>query len=219
MVDADPQCNLTSFYLEEKVLDELLGESDDPNGGTIWSAIKPVIDGKGPIKDVDLYEIREGLYLCPGDVLLADYEEELPAAWTGSFARKQRDYDVMCVLSHAVRAMGKKCEADIIIYDVGPNVGPLNRTILLDVNYFATPATFSHCGRSLRSAGRLLVGSAIGRSSVVWRRGLRKRTSFSASRNTSVILRLLTKFHPVVCQHFPMNIGKQRSLHACGTRS
>lgn len=49
MVDADPQCNLTSFYLEEKQLDELLGESDDVDGGTIWSAIKPVVDGKGPI--------------------------------------------------------------------------------------------------------------------------------------------------------------------------
>ena len=27
LVDADPQCNLTSFYLPEKELDELLGES------------------------------------------------------------------------------------------------------------------------------------------------------------------------------------------------
>jgi hypothetical protein len=65
--------------------------------------------GKGPIKDVDLIEIKPGLYLCPGDVLLADYEEGLPAAWTGSFARRQRDYDVMCALSSAVRALGRKC--------------------------------------------------------------------------------------------------------------
>jgi cellulose biosynthesis protein BcsQ len=26
LVDADPQCNLTAFYLDEKQLDELLGE-------------------------------------------------------------------------------------------------------------------------------------------------------------------------------------------------
>src|SRR5262245_61649767 len=102
MIDADPQCNLTSFFLDEKYLDELLGESDDADGGTIWSAIKPVVDGKGPIKDIEVVGIREGLNLCPGDVLLADYEEELPASWTGSFARKARDYDVMCALSRAV---------------------------------------------------------------------------------------------------------------------
>jgi nitrogenase subunit NifH len=47
MIDADPQCNLTSFYLSEDKLDTLLGESDDVNGGTLWSAIKPVVDGKG----------------------------------------------------------------------------------------------------------------------------------------------------------------------------
>ena len=46
MVDADPQCNLTSFFLTEEDLDALLGESDEVDGGTIWSAIKPVVDGK-----------------------------------------------------------------------------------------------------------------------------------------------------------------------------
>jgi AAA domain len=66
VVDADPQCNLSSFYLQEKQLDQLLGESDDVEGGTIWSAIKPVVDGKGPIKDVDLYDIRDNVFLCHG---------------------------------------------------------------------------------------------------------------------------------------------------------
>lgn len=155
MVDADPQCNLTSFFLEEKDLDELLGESDDDNGGTIWSAIKPVVDGKGPIKDVDAYEIKQGLYLCPGDVLLADYEEELPAAWTGSFARKGRDYDVMCALSRAVRKMGERYDVDVVIYDIGPNVGPLNRAVLLDADFFITPVAADLFSlRALTTVGR-----------------------------------------------------------------
>jgi cellulose biosynthesis protein BcsQ len=155
LIDADPQCNLTSFFLDEKKLDELLGESDDVNGGTLWSAIKPVVDGKGPIKEVDAYEIRENLYLCPGDVLLADYEEELPAAWTGSFARKGRDYDVMCALSKASREIGIRYGVDVIIYDVGPNVGPLNRTILLDSDYFTTPVAADLFSlRALSTVGR-----------------------------------------------------------------
>lgn len=157
IVDADPQCNISSFYMVEKDLDALLGESDDVNGGTIWSAIKPVVDGKGPIADVELVEVRDNVFLCPGDVLLADYEEELPAAWTGSFARKGRDYDVMCALSKAVHQLGQKCKADIIIYDVGPNVGPLNRTILLDADYFATPVAADLFSlRALSTVGRSL---------------------------------------------------------------
>ncbi|WP_052321526.1 ParA family protein [Ralstonia sp. A12] len=157
MVDADPQCNLTSFYLEEKTLDALLGESDDVNGGTIWSAIKPVVDGKGPIKEVDAYQIKEGLFLCPGDVLLADYEEELPSAWTGSFARKGRDYDVMCALSRAVRDMGQRYDVDVVIYDIGPNVGPLNRAVLLDSDFFTTPVAADLFSlRALTTVGRSL---------------------------------------------------------------
>jgi cellulose biosynthesis protein BcsQ len=157
LVDADPQCNLTSFYLEERQLDELLGESGDDNGSTIWSAIKPVVQGKGPIKEIGLLQVRDGIFLCPGDVLLADYEEELPAAWTGSFARKERDYDVMCALSRAARSLGAGLKADVVIYDVGPNVGPLNRTILLDVDYFATPVAADLFSlRALSTVGRSL---------------------------------------------------------------
>lgn len=157
LIDADPQCNLTSFYLEEKDLDVLLGESGDDNGGTLWSAIKPVIEGKGPIKPVQAYELHNGNLLCPGDVLLADYEEELPAAWTGSFARKTRDYDVMCALSRASRQLAQEYGADVLIYDVGPNVGPLNRTILLDADYFATPVAADLFSlRALSTVGRSL---------------------------------------------------------------
>src|SRR5580698_1495301 len=82
IVDADPQCNITAFYIPEKQLDEMLGESaegDEDEGHTIWSAVKPVARGKGPVKKIDALEIRENLYLAPGDVLLSEYEEELPA--------------------------------------------------------------------------------------------------------------------------------------------
>ena len=100
LVDADPQCNLTSFYLPENQLDSLLSESDDIEGGTIWSAIRPVIEGTGPIKDIDAFSLGDGdaLFLCPGDVLLANYEEELPTAWADSFVRKTRGYDVYVCL-------------------------------------------------------------------------------------------------------------------------
>ena len=159
LIDADPQCNLTSFFLEEGQLDELLGGSDGESGNTIWSAIKPVVDGKGPIKKIKPFRIngKDNLLLCAGDVLLADYEEELPSAWTGSFARKQRDYDVMCALSRAARDQAKAFKSDIVIYDVGPNVGALNRTILLDCDFFATPVAADLFSlRALATVGRSL---------------------------------------------------------------
>jgi len=140
LVDADPQCNLTAFYIPEEELEQILGDSDSGEGGqTIWSAIKPVVEGRGPFQQITTREVLPGVGLLPGDVLLAEYEEELPAAWTDSFARKTRGYDVMSALSSTVRRAGKEMSANVCLYDVGPNVGALNRAVLLDCDYFITP--------------------------------------------------------------------------------
>lgn len=143
LVDADPQCNISSFFLPEAQLDEILGESGDEDaGGTIWSAVKPVVIGTGDVAEVPVHRVAtEGLMLIVGDVLLSSYEEELPAAWTDSFARKPRGYAVMGAIHKAVTRLAEKHNADVVIYDVGPNVGPLNRTIMLGCDCFVTPVS------------------------------------------------------------------------------
>jgi len=99
LVDADPQCNLTAFYIDEPDLEKMLSDSEDSDSSTtIWSAIKPVVQGRGGIREVPILSVG-GLALIPGDVLLSQYEEELPQAWLDSFGRKARGYDVMAALS------------------------------------------------------------------------------------------------------------------------
>ena len=63
----------------------------------------------------------------------------------------------MCALSRTVRRAAQTYKADLIIYDVGPNVGALNRTILLDSDYFATPVAADLFSlRALATVGRSL---------------------------------------------------------------
>lgn len=167
LVDADPQCNISSFFLPEDQLDQILGESnEEERGGTIWSAVKPVVQGTGDVTVVPAHEVAtSNLFLMVGDVLLSNYEEELPAAWTDSFARKPRGYAVMGALRRAVEMVAEKHAIDVVMYDVGPNVGPLNRAIILGVDGFVTPVApdlFSL--RALTS-----VGAAIGRWVQDWR--------------------------------------------------
>ncbi len=166
LVDADPQCNLTAFYLAEPVLEELLGgssDSDTDTEGTLWSAIKPVVEGRGGIQRIRCWDINTGsraaetgqIGLLPGDVMLSEYEEELAAAWTECFARKTRGYDVTNALSRAVTSAGDEIEADVCLYDVGPNVGALNRAVLLDCDYFITPVAADLFSlRALTTVGR-----------------------------------------------------------------
>jgi len=163
VVDADPQCNLTSFYLEEAVLEQLLGDSNDEGSGqTLWSAVKPVVEGRGPVVEISTRPVPDNnaIFLLPGDVLLSEYEEELAAAWTECFARRTRGYDVMTALAQVVNKIGQRVHAHICLYDVGPNVGALNRAILLDCDFFVTPVAADLF--SLRAL------STVGRSMAKW---------------------------------------------------
>lgn len=160
LLDSDPQCNLSSFYMDEKYLDSIYGDLDDEDGNapTLWTAVRNPAKGRGDVSDIGLVELRkDSIWLALGDVLLSQYEDELPLAWTESFARKTRGYDVMCALSKVARMLGKKVNADIVMYDVGPNVGPLNRCILLDCDYFITPVhTDLYSLRALTTVGHCL---------------------------------------------------------------
>ena len=160
LVDADPQCNLTSFYLEESYIEGLLSDSDENGAGeTLWSGVKPVAEGRGGIVDIpvidDLGDCKDKLSLLPGDVLLSEYEEVLPQAWTESFSRSVRGYTVTTALAQLVNRTAKKVGADVVLYDVGPNVGALNRVILLDCDYFITPVAADLFSlRALSTVGR-----------------------------------------------------------------
>lgn len=155
LVDADPQCNLTSFYLEESKLEAMLGDSDNGSGDTLWSAVKPVAEGRGGIVTIPEIKVQDDLYLLPGDVLLSEYEELLPEAWTECFARRTRGYDITTALAQVANHTGAKVGADVCFYDVGPNVGALNRAILLDCDYFITPVAADLFSlRALSTVGR-----------------------------------------------------------------
>ena len=160
LVDADPQCNMSSFFLNEADLDGMLARSEIPGSGqTVWSAIKPVVDGRGgirPIAGVKCYTDKE-IYLLPGDVQLAEYEEVLSSAWSECFQGRTRGYDITTALSRLVNRAGVQFDADVCFYDVGPNVGALNRSVLLDCDYFITPVgsdLFSL--RALTTVGRAI---------------------------------------------------------------
>lgn len=66
LVDADPQCNLTSYLVSDEVVDDLLDKSDSDTGQTIWSALKPVHEALGPYETRQPIEAGiENLYLIP----------------------------------------------------------------------------------------------------------------------------------------------------------
>ncbi len=140
LVDADPQCNLTSYLVEASVVDDWLDKSDSESGVTIWSAIKPVAESTGNVREVKPFERLKNIFLIPGDIRLSEFEQELPQIWTECLQRRVRGYRGASAISVIINLIARKIEADFVFYDVGPNIGPLNRVVLLDCDFFIVPA-------------------------------------------------------------------------------
>jgi len=138
LVDSDPQCNLTSYLLAHDVVDDLLDNSDSEEGQTIWTAVRPLIERIGNARLISPADV-EKLSLLPGDIRLSEYEEFLSESWTDSFRRRIGGLRATSSISDLVTHVNESRKYDFVFYDTGPNIGALNRVLLLDSDYFIVP--------------------------------------------------------------------------------
>lgn len=155
LVDSDPQCNLTSYLVQGDVVDKWLDESEGDDGNTIWSGLRPVVQLNGAIKTLQPYERADRVFLIPGDIRLSDYELDLQQAWLDCLQRRLKGFNTTSALSAIVDDSVEKVQADFVFYDIGPNIGPLNRAILLGCDYFIVPAACDYFSvRALKTLGQ-----------------------------------------------------------------
>ena len=156
LVDSDPQCNLTSYLVDDEVVDALLTESDLAKGQTLWSGLKPVIEGTGMPRQIPLIE-SSNLFLLPGDIRLSEFESILDNFWSDCVQRRVRGFLGTNALSLLVNQAAEKIEADYVFFDAGPNIGPFNRALLLDCDFFIVPAACDLFSvRALKTLGHTL---------------------------------------------------------------
>jgi len=95
--------------------------------------------------------------LLPGDILLSKFEQDLYQFWSDSFLRRVRGYRGTAALSALVNEVSAAENVDYVFYDSGPNIGPLNRSILLDCDHFIVPAACdSFSIRAFKTLGETL---------------------------------------------------------------
>ncbi|MEQ8407557.1 MAG: ParA family protein [Gammaproteobacteria bacterium] len=159
LVDADSQCNLTSYLIADEVVDDLLDNSDLDSGRTIWSALKPIAEAEGDINIIEPFQLEGGnLFLVPGDIRLSEFENELNDFWGQCSLLRPKGFRGTTAISRLVNEISKKIDADYVFFDTGPNIGPLNRAILLDCDYFIVPAACDLFSlRALKTLGNTLV--------------------------------------------------------------
>jgi len=138
IVDFDPQANLTAAFLEDEKI-ERIWDTESKNA-TIYQCVKP-LTGVGDIVEPKLQTISTDLYLIPGDVSLSGFEDALSNEWPNSMGDNNL-YRPMRILSSFWQVMQKASamvQADIVLVDIGPNLGAINRSVLIATDYVVIP--------------------------------------------------------------------------------
>ena len=136
--DLDPQANLTAAFLNEKRLEKLW--DDDTGGQTIMQCIRPLTRA-GDIQTPALVRITPSLDLIPGDLALAGFEDTLSTEWPNALGSGElyRPLRVLTAFSTVMQDGAQQMNADIVLADVGPNLGAINRSALIATDYIIVP--------------------------------------------------------------------------------
>jgi cellulose biosynthesis protein BcsQ len=168
-VDLDAQANLTAAFLDEDRLASLWN-APDGRADTVFQSIKPLLD-VGDFRPIDYLPVTDRLALVPGDLALSGFEDQLSATWSESQGDRNlaRPFRILTAFWRMAQEAAARFHADLIVFDVGPNLGAINRSVLLGSNHVVVPLgadLFSLQG--LRNLGPTLRD---------WRDGWRRRSA------------------------------------------
>lgn len=135
-VDLDPQANLTSMFLNEDRLEELWPDGEHPD--TVYGAIRPILRGVGDIASPHIEKITEKLGLIPGDLGLSRFEDNLSDAWPRCQLGNESAFRTMTAF-HRLVQHGTNQGAELVLIDVGPNLGAINRSALIASDQVCLP--------------------------------------------------------------------------------
>jgi cellulose biosynthesis protein BcsQ len=145
VVDLDPHCNATNLMLGEEraaslYWDEL--ESAERNTTTtLWTILVPIALGDptpgSAVAPVPGQSNRFGVDLVPGHPRASLVEDRLSQAWRHTLGGDSEGLRKTNWLVSMARGLAPTY--DLMILDLGPNLGSLNRTALLASDYFVTP--------------------------------------------------------------------------------
>lgn len=137
MVDCDSQCNLTAYCLS----DNLVRRSWNDDGNSIYQNILPVYQTTGDIRNrapTKLYNDYD-LFLIPGDLRLSNFEDLLGDTWSAARGGAEPALRAQSAIHRYIEFTADRIGADLVLMDLGPNLGALNRAVLTSSDYFIMP--------------------------------------------------------------------------------
>lgn len=135
-VDLDPQASLTAAMVDEERLEVLWS----PGGSdTIYGAALPLIDGAGQSEPPHRESISANLELVVGDLSVSRLEDELAVQWADCLDGKGRAFRATAAFHTCIRSAAQASTADLVLVDLGPTLGAINRAALVACQHIVVP--------------------------------------------------------------------------------
>lgn len=135
--DLDPQSNLTAAFLDEDRLEQVVSNTSGLQ--TIFDSLQPLLRGEDDIEEPHVEVISERLGLIVGDFNLYRFEDHLSKSWsmclTGDKRALASAYALRRMIERAVSSRG----TDVVLVDLGPNLGAINREAIIASDYIVIP--------------------------------------------------------------------------------
>jgi chromosome partitioning protein len=183
-IDLDPQSNLSSMFLTQERMEEVVLE--ESKRLTILDAIVPISEGE-PYCPVHIENIGQNISLLIGNLSLSAFEDKLSDAWSKCLAGDAFAFKVTSVFKTLFEEAGQRCNAEYLLVDLGPNLGAMNRSILISTDYVVLPiASDLFSLQGIKNLGKTLVD---------WQAQWQKRKSEYTKSDQSAIPS--GKMHPI----------------------
>jgi len=135
-VDLDPQANLSSMFLDEERLVELW---DDDEGGTLVDSLRPLMNRTGDIQRPHVELLQDRLGLVSGNLALSRFEDLLSENWPKCLDGQEAAFRVVTAFHRIILAAVEQHPSEIVLIDVGPNLGAINRSALIAAEQVVLP--------------------------------------------------------------------------------
>ena len=139
-VDLDPQSNLSIMAVDDDRFEDLWPENGVSK--TIFGAVKPLFEGTGDVRAENVEGLSNGLLdLVVGDLALSGIEDDLSIEWPRCLEGKDRAFRVTSAFWRVIKEAAERTSAEVVLIDVGPNLGSINRAALVASDYVVIPVT------------------------------------------------------------------------------
>lgn len=134
-VDLDPQANLSSIFLEDSRLEKLW---DEIGGRSISESLRPLQEGEG-LGSASVEMITSNLGLIVGNLALSRLEDRLSESWGKCLDGDVLAFRFMAAFYTLIEDAANQMSADVVLIDVGPNLGAINRAAMIAASHVVIP--------------------------------------------------------------------------------